>query len=103
MTRRALLALLLIFHLTSSQKQNNLASSPKTVSAASDPDANVTERQSGSVATAVPEALTGAASNRAIVSYYGASVRAAYVEPPARTLARRAAAQQRIGPAAGIV
>ena len=58
MTRRALLALLLIFHLTSSQKQNNLASPPKTVSAASDPDANVTERQSGSVATAATELVS---------------------------------------------
>src|SRR6266571_210359 len=103
MTRRALLALLLIFHLTSSQKQNNLASSPKTVSAASDPDANVTERQSGSVATAAPEALTGAASNRAIVSYYGASVREAYVEQPAATLVRLAEAHQRFGAGAGIV
>ena len=103
MTRRALLALLLIFHLTSSQKQNNLASSPKTVSAASDPDANVTEGQSGSLATALPEALTGAASNRANVSYYGASVREAYVEQPAATLVRLAEAHQRFGAGAGIV
>jgi subtilisin family serine protease len=71
-----------------------LAADPKVLAVEVDQDANVTENQPASLASAFAAAVTEAALNRTMTSYFGASVRAAYVQQPAATLIRLAEAQQ---------
>jgi subtilisin family serine protease len=80
-----------------------LAADPKVFGVEVDLDANVAESEPASLASASQAAVIDAALNRTMTSYFGASVRAAYVQQPAATLIRLAEAQQRTLSGASVI
>ena len=88
---------------TDSATLTKILTDARVLSAEPDLDAGVSEKQPDSVAKASTDALTTAALDRTLVSYYGATVRAAYVQQPATTIIRLAEAQSMSRTGTGIV
>jgi subtilisin family serine protease len=65
--------------------------------------AHVTEKEPLSLANGSQDSLTDAALNRTMISYFGTTVRAGYVQQPATTVIRLAEAQQLAQSGAGVV
>ena len=80
-----------------------LAVDPKVLAVEIDLDADVAEREPASVATGSEAAVTAAGLNRTLIPYFGANVRAAYVQQPAAFLIRVAEAQQMAMTGTGVI
>jgi len=65
--------------------------------------ADVTEKEPASLANGPADALTDAALNRTMVPYFGASVRAAYIQQPATAVVRLAEVQQMQFTGSGVI
>src|SRR5688572_32498603 len=68
-----------------------------------DEHADVAEKEPASLANGPADALTDAALNRTMVPYFGASVRAAYIQQPATAVVRLAEVQQMQFTGSGVI
>ena len=80
-----------------------LSSDPKVHSVEIDLDAGVPETDAANVANGSQAAVTEAALNRTMTSYFGTDVRSVYVRQPAATVIRLAEAQQMAGSGTGVI